>query len=269
LLPLLNMLLQAASDTAEKGWVASWIDRFFDPAWNIAHGPTIWAVILVILVSTGVGLPTPEDIWLTLAGFSAYKQAGDRFVWYYFVAAFCACTTANLIGDSGAWWLGRRYGFAIRDRFKFMRRLLNEKRMIKVQGWFDNYGNWTVFFGRQLAGIRFVSFFTAGTMRVPWHKFVLFDFLGCFVSIPVWLTLGALAAIYGKEWLQKASSTAGGSILGAAVVAIVIFLVVVKIRANRRAREAEKLLAADVPLGTDTAPKAKASAPAAPVEAKP
>lgn len=250
------MLLQAAADTAEKGWVATWIDKFFDPAWNIAHGPTIWATILVILVATGFGLPTPEDIWLTLAGFSAYKQAGDRFVWYYFVAAFFACTTANLIGDSVAWWMGRRYGFAIRDRFKFMRRMLNEKRMLKVQGWFDNYGNWTVFFGRQLAGIRFVSFFTAGTMRVPWLKFVLFDFLGCFVSIPVWLTLGALAAIYGQDFLKQASSTASISILGGAVVAIAIFLVVIKVRSRRRARQAEELLAADQPLKPD-APAAK------------
>lgn len=261
MLPLLNILLQAASEEAEKGWVATWLDKFFDPAWNIQHAPTIWAVILIVLVTTGFGLPTPEDIWLTLAGFSAYKQAGDQFVWYYFVIAFFACSFANLMGDSVAWYMGRRWGFKIRDRFKFMKRMLNEKRMLRVQGWFDNYGNWTVFFGRQLAGIRFVTFFTAGTMRVPWLKFLLFDFLGCFVSIPVWLTLGALAAIYGKEWLQKASSTAGGTILVAALVALGIFLVVVKVRSARRARQAEEVLAPDVPLAA-TDPAKPAPVPA-------
>lgn len=255
MLPLLNILLQAASEEAEKGWVATWLDKFFDPAWNIQHATTIWAVIIIILITTGFGLPTPEDIWLTLAGFSAYKQAGDQFVWYYFVIAFFACSFANLMGDSVAWYMGRRWGFKIRDRFKFMKRMLNEKRMLKVQGWFDNYGNWTVFFGRQLAGIRFVTFFTAGTMRVPWVKFLLFDFLGCFVSIPVWLTLGALAAIHGKQFLQEASSTASISILGGAAVAIAIFLVVIKVRAARRARQAEEVLAPDAPLATTDASK--------------
>jgi membrane protein DedA with SNARE-associated domain len=193
-------------------------------------------MIFGILVLTGIGLPTPEDIWLTLAGFTAYKQAGDKFVWYYYAFAFVGCTTANLIGDSFAWMLGRRYGFSIRDRFKFMRSMLNERRMRRVQGWFDNYGNWTVFLGRQVAGIRFVTFFSAGTMRMPWHKFIFFDFLGCFVSIPLWFALGSLAAIYGREWLQAASRYAGGGMMLAALGGLAALILVVKVRAARRAR---------------------------------
>lgn len=237
-----------AGEAAEEGAVHGWIEKFFDPAWNIEHGTAIWSVILTVLVLTGVGLPTPEDIWLTLAGFSAYKQAGDQFVWYYFIAAFFACTTANLIGDSFAWFMGRKFGFRIRDRVKFMRRLLNEKRMRRVQGWYDKYGNWSVFFGRQIAGIRFVAFFTAGTMRVPLHKFLMFDFLGCFVSIPIWFVLGALASIHGKEWLQAASRAAGGGLLAAAVLGIVIFLVIIKVRAARRSRQDEAILETEQPL---------------------
>lgn len=237
----------------EAGWLEILFATLFNPEWNQEHATTIWPLILCVLVLTGVGLPTPEDIWLTLAGFSAYKQAGDRFVWYYFVLAFFGCTMANLIGDSAAWYMGRRWGFGIRDRFKFMRRALNEKRMRRVQGWFDNYGNWTVFLGRQLAGVRFVTFFSAGTMRMPWAKFLLFDFLGCFVSIPVWFVLGALAAIYGQEWLDKASKTAGGGLLAAAAVAIVIFLIVIKVRSARRAKRDAELIETEIKLSARTA----------------
>lgn len=227
---------------AEAGWLEGLYATLFDPAWNQEHAGTIWPLIMLILMATGIGLPTPEDIWLTLAGFSAYKQGGDSFIWYYFVGAFFACTFANLVGDSGAWMLGRRFGFGIRDRFKFMRAMLNEKRMRRVQGWFDNYGNWTVFLGRQLAGVRFVTFFSAGAMRMPLPKFLLFDFLGCFVSIPIWLALGALAAIYGREWLGAASRNVGGGMLAAGVVAVVIFIIVVKVRARKRAkRDAEDI----------------------------
>lgn len=267
--PLLVTLLSACSDAAaevaqtaaeEPGWFASLLDKLFDPAWNEANRTTIWPVILCILALTGVGLPTPEDIWLTLAGFTTYKQSGDQFVFWHFVITFFACAIANLIGDSGAWWLGKTFGFGIRDRFRFMKRMLSDKRLKKVQGWFDNYGSFTVFLGRQVAGIRFVTFFTAGTMRMPLSRFLLFDFLGCLISIPVWLTLGALASIHGKEWLQQASTTAGGGFLAGGVLLLVVFLVVVKIRAVRRRREDTVVLGGDVKLALSTRAAAAASA---------
>lgn len=232
----------------EAAWLELLFSTLFNPEWNQTHANVIWPLIFSVLVMTGFGLPTPEDIWLTLAGFSAYKQGGDSFIWYYFVFAFFGCTLANLIGDSGAWFLGRRFGFGIRDRVKFMRRLLTESRMRRVQGWFDNYGNWTVFLGRQIAGVRFVTFFSAGTMRMPLPKFLLFDFLGCFISIPVWFALGALAAIYGQEWLEGASRYAGGGLLSAAVVAVIIFLIVIKVRGARRARREAAQLEAEIQL---------------------
>jgi membrane protein DedA with SNARE-associated domain len=149
--------------------------------------------------------------------------------------------------------MGRRWGFGIRDRVKIMRTMLTEARMRRVQGWFDNYGNWTVFLGRQLAGVRFVTFFSAGTMRMPWLKFILFDFLGCFVSIPVWFALGALAAIYGQEWLEVASRYAGGGLITAALIAIAIFLIVVKVRSIKRARRDARQIEEEIRLSARNA----------------
>jgi membrane protein DedA with SNARE-associated domain len=246
------------AEAADPGWLETVYATLFDPQWNQVHAVEIWALILGVLVLTGIGLPTPEDIWLTLAGFSTYKQSGNEFVWYSFVGAFAATSVAILVGDIGAWYLGKRFGFAIRDRFKFMRRILTDKRMRKVQGWFDNYGNWSVFFGRQVAGVRFVTFFTSGTMRVPLHKFMLYDFLGCLVSIPIWLTLGALASIYGREWLDRASGWAGGTLLAAFAVAIIVFLVVIKVRGARRARRDQKTLEAEVRLASEASQRRKA-----------
>lgn len=251
---LLQTSAEALNEMAgEAGWLEALYSTLFDPAWNQENASTIWPVICGILLLTGVGLPLPEDIWLTLAGFSAYKQAGDRFVWYYFVGAFVVTTLAILVGDTGAWWLGRRFGFGIRDRVKFMRKVLTEKRMRKVQGWFDNYGSWTVFLGRQVAGVRFVTFFSAGTMRMGLPRFLLFDFLGCLVSIPVWLTLGALASIYGREWLETASRSVGGGLLGVAAVAIVVFIIVIKVRASKRAKKDAEAVEAEISLSARAA----------------
>ncbi len=233
---LTTILLQAVVE-ADPSWFSQQMDILMDPAWNSEHAIIIWVVILGILALTGIGLPMPEDIELTLAGFSVYMQSGQKFVWYYFLLAFLGCSLANLIGDSGAWMLGRKYGFGIRDRFKFMRKILSEKRMRKVQGWFDNYGSWSVFLGRQMTGVRFVTFFTAGTMRMKYWRFIFFDFMGCFFSIPLWFALGVGGAVYGREWMDMASGKAGRWLLLAGIVAIAIFLIVIKIRAKKRAEQ--------------------------------
>ena len=252
---LLSIFLASADASAEKGWLSTQLEQFFDPAWNQQHQFQIWALIALVLMAAGVGLPTPEDIWLMLGGFSTYKQSGDRFLWYAYAGAFALCTTAILLGDIGVWYMGKRWGFGIRNRFKFMQRLLSEKRMRKVQGWFDNYGSWTVFLGRQVAGVRFVTFFTAGTMRMPLPRFLFFDFIGCLVSVPIWLTIGGLAAVYGQPWMEQASGVVSGGFLAAVAAAVVIMVIVIKVRAARRAKADEAVVAGDVPLAKAPKPE--------------
>jgi membrane protein DedA with SNARE-associated domain len=182
------------------------------------------------LFISGVGVPAPEDIPLTIAGFTTFKQCNDEFVFHSFLLTFIFVVIPILSGDLVAYHMGKRWGFGLRDRWKFLRSALSDARIAKVSDWFDKYGAFTVFMGRQVAGVRFVTFFTAGTMRVPLRKFVLFDFLGCMVSVPVWLTLGVLASRYGQHWLHYAMRRVGMSFLLGSIMAIVVFVLVVKLK---------------------------------------
>ncbi len=236
--PAVVQVLVTAAETVDRGPVARIVAALFDPAWNVENGATIWTIIIFTLLLSGVGLPLPEDIPLTLAGFTTFKQAGDRVVFWHYVVAFWTVTAPILVGDVIAYSLGRRFGFGLRGTFRPLGRLLSDKRMARVQRWFDNYGSFTIFLGRQVAGVRFVTFFTAGTMRVPLHKFVFFDFLGCLVSVPVWLGLGVLASRYGEEWLHTAMKKVGSGFLLGVIAAIAIFILVVRLRGNVRQRGA-------------------------------
>ncbi len=203
--------------------------------------PLVWIGIGLILITTGVGLPTPEDIWLTLAGFMTYHSGffGMRpgepgFDVFHFAMALLYCALCNVIGDSTCWWLGRTYGLPIRDRFKLFKRLLSDRRYTKVKWWFRRYGNATVFIGRQMAGVRFVTFFTAGTVRMPISRFMLWDFIGCFVSIPVWFVLGSLGYVHQdllREWF---TATGGWMLLGGAVL-VVGFVLFMRSKTKREA----------------------------------
>jgi membrane protein DedA with SNARE-associated domain len=242
-------LLAAVTPTPPDGFV----DMLFDAEWNVANAAYIMPTIVVALFLAGVGLPLPEDIPLTLTGFTTYKQSGDQFDLLHYAVAFCIVTVPILLGDMCTWYMGRRWGFELRDRVRFIRRALTDKRMRKVQGWFDHYGNFTVFLGRQVAGVRFVTFFSAGAMRMSLSKFMLFDFLGCLVSVPVWLLLGGLAARHGKEWLDVASKKVGSGFLIASVLIVAGFYVFLRIRSARRAKAgAAPTLIPEAPLATDS-----------------
>ena len=233
--------LVGATDLAPQGsWLEALVAAVFDPSWNLEHRAAIWATIVVVLFLSGVGLPMPEDIPLSLAGFTTFKQAHETVALSSFAVTFLVVATPILLGDLIAYSLGRRYGRSLPKRIRWLRRVFTERRETRVQRWFDSYGSFTVFLGRQVAGVRFVTFFTAGTMRVSLPRFVLFDFLGCLVSVPVWLTLGVLASRYGEAWLRVAAHKVGSGFLLASLGLFVVFFLVTKLRTLMRTAAAAK-----------------------------
>jgi membrane protein DedA with SNARE-associated domain len=216
--------------TGDASWLDTAISTAFDPAWNVEHAPKIWGLIVTVLFLSGLGFPLPEDIPLSLAGFTTFRADRDVFQPGSFAVAFVIVTIPILLGDVIAYSLGRRYGFGLRNRFRFLARAISESRMARAQRWFDHYGAFTIFLGRQVAGVRFVTFYMAGTMRVQLKKFVFFDFLGCLVSVPVWLSLGALASHYGEEWLHSVAQKVGGGFALVALLAFALLFLVARTR---------------------------------------
>ena len=236
-----TVLATSASQAVEPGSQAGYFERLiaiaFDPSWNVEHRAAIFAVIVGVLFISGFGVPLPEDIPLTLAGFTTTVQANFEFDAGRMLTTFLIVLVPILLGDLIAYGLGRRFGLGLRERVGVLRRLLPRRRLTRVHAWFERYGAFAVFLGRQVAGLRFVAFFTAGAMRVPLPKFVAFDSLGCAVSVPIWLTLGALASRHGQAWLRGATSDVSRSILLAVVLLIAAFALVTLVRNGRERAE--------------------------------
>ncbi len=230
-------MANATISDGRGGFVEQLIAIAFDPTWNSEHRVVLFAVIVALLFASGVGLPLPEDIPLTLAGFTTIKQANDQFVLGHYLTTFLVVVVPILLGDLVAYYLGRRYGLGIAERVGFLRRAVTPARLARVQAWFDRYGAFAVFLGRQMAGVRFVTFFTAGSMRVPLSRFVGFDFLGCVVSVPVWLSLGTLASRYGEPWLRAAMCRASHMMLLVAALLVLMLVLVTKLRASAAANQ--------------------------------
>ncbi len=176
-----------------------------DPQWALG-------VVFLLLFLAGCGLPLPEDIPLTFTGIllglpSTHAAFGGLPGAVAVVVVICY--TSILTGDLVAWKLGRKYGRTL-TRYVPFRWFLPEHRIHRVEHWFDKFGNWTVFFGRMVAGIRFVTFVIAGMARMRMSRFILFDSLGALVTVPVWLILGYVLGTHFDQivqWMSRVSTT--------------------------------------------------------------
>jgi membrane-associated protein len=148
-----------------------------------------WVVFIGVMLENG-GLPLPGETVLLFAGFLAY-QGELRLVW-----AIAAAIAGATLGDSLGYTLGRYGGNAFFDRsvkrFKFLAR-----RFENSQTLFLKHGHWAVFTGRFITGLRVFAGPLAGLFKMPYLRFLLFNFTGAVV----WATaIGCVGFLFGNSW---------------------------------------------------------------------
>ena len=152
---------------------------------NLTELALAWGfpVLLVVLMSSGFGVPIPEDIPLLLTGFLCDRKGLP--VWEY--ALFCY--VAVITRDTFVFTLGKRLPERWLEK-PLLRRILPPKRRKQVEGWFREKGWRMAFAGRFMPGIRVLVFFVAGRSGLTYRTFLLADGIAGLISIPVLVVLG-------------------------------------------------------------------------------
>jgi len=136
-----------------------------------------------ILVLCGFGLPVPEEVTLLGAGFLLFQGRVEV------VPIIVVCFVATLIGDSIPFWVGRRFGRqALRNRI--VRRAVHPERMRGIMRRFERQGVRAVFVCRFIPGLRLPAWFTAGTLGMPYARFIAVDALGAAILTPLFILVG-------------------------------------------------------------------------------
>ncbi len=143
---------------------------------------SLWGPFVVLLLC-GLGMPIPEDIVLIAAGALGVL---DERPWLQ-VATIMYLGVIG--GDSITFLAGKYFGTRVRATAWF-RRIFPVDKQDKVEGLFDKHGSKGLFIGRFLPGLRAPIFFTAGSMRVSFWKFLFFDGFAALISVPVFVWLG-------------------------------------------------------------------------------
>jgi membrane-associated protein len=149
-----------------------------------------WAVLFALL-GENAGLPLPGETILILASFLAYEGQHLQLPWVILVG-ICACT----MGDNIGYWIGRRGGRPLLEKWKHFFRISDET--IKAgEEFLQRRGSVAIFLARFIAGMRIVAGPLAGVLRMEWRRFLLANAAGA----AAWVTVIACAGyFFGSQY---------------------------------------------------------------------
>lgn len=203
--PPFAMTVRARTQMAEQ--LFDLLRRFFD-----AYG--YWTLV-VILLAENAGAPVPGETTLLFASFLAYSERELR-LGYIILFGIIACT----LGDNLGYAIGYRGGRPLLDRYqRFFH--IRPRTIERGERLFERYGATTIFFARFLFGLRIIAGPLAGVLRMPWRRFLLFNFLGA----SVWVTvIASLGYIFGSQWETLLRYLKGAQLAVLLIGALVIWI---------------------------------------------
>lgn len=183
---------------------------------------SVYLIVGLVVMIESLGIPLPGEIVLVSAALLSSQHSELSPLWIGVIASAGA-----IIGDSIGYLIGRKGGkrlFAWAGR-KFPKHF-GPKHIAKAEAMFQKRGVWAVFFGRFVAFLRILAGPLAGSLRMPYPRFLAANALGGIAWAGGTTALIYYLGIVADKWL-KGFSYVG---LGVAVIAGIIIALVMKKR---------------------------------------
>lgn len=201
---------------------------------NLTHLLTTygyWAVLIFVAIES-TGIPFPGETMLLIA--AIYAGTTHRL---FIPLVIAAAATGAILGDNLGFWVGREGGYRLLRRYgRYI--FLNERKLKLGQYLFMKHGGKVVFFGRFIAVLRALAAFLAGTNRMPWQRFLLFNALGGIV----WATVYGLGGYFLGKNVERLTGPVGTAAVVLAIGITIVFLIFIRRNEHRLEDEAERAL---------------------------
>ena len=159
----------------------------------IAH----WGYLAIfgLVLAGNIGVPVPENSVLWIAGYFVWKGRLSLPL------VLMVGIVAAVVGDNLGYWLGRRYGQLVVDRFSRTVRL-SPPRLERMRRFVQRYGPWAVFLARFVTGLRFMAGPLAGSLGLPPRAFFLANVLGALCYVPIMVGAGYAVGYGFRRYLR-------------------------------------------------------------------
>ncbi len=188
-----------------------------------------WAVVIALLLENA-GVPVPGETTLLFASFLAWSEH-KLFLPYIMAFAIVACTA----GDNIGYWIGHHGGRPLLERYKRLFRN-SDRAIAHGERLFARHGALTIFFARFVFGMRIIAGPLAGVLRMPWRRFVLFNFLGAIAWVT---TISLVGYFFGRQWDRLVQVLGKANAVIAVVAVLLIYWAIRRYRAGQAKAEAE------------------------------
>lgn len=170
-------------------------------------------VLFFGLILEFIALPFPGETTMAYAGYLSYQ---GQLGWLLLMIVAFAGTT---IGMTITYVIGHYVGIPfVRKYGKWV--LLSPDKIEKTERWFGKCGNGLIFIGYFIPGVRHLTGYFAGIIRIPFGKFATYAYSGALFWVIFFIGLGK---IFGPQW--DIAFKSAEHYLKYIVVAVVILLV--------------------------------------------
>ncbi|HJS70682.1 MAG TPA: DedA family protein [Gaiellaceae bacterium] len=156
----------------------------------VSGSPWTYAFLFVIAALDVIIPLVPSETSVILAGVLA--STGDL----HLVLVILFAAAGAIVGDNTAYWIGRKVGHRIVDRwFKGERR----KQVDWAHKQVEERGGYLILIGRFIPGGRTAVTLSCGMLEMPWRRFIAWDVAAGLV----WATYAAMLGYVGGRTFEE------------------------------------------------------------------
>jgi len=183
------------------------------------------AAVFVVVCLEAFGVPLPGETLVIASGLLASR--GDMNIVLLVGAIWLAAVLGDNIGYAIGMFGGRRLVLQHGARVG-----ITEPRLAKVEGFFRRYGGEIVLVARFFVGLRQLNGLIAGTVAMPWLRFLLYNAVGAALWTGVW-GFGAYVLGHHMSAILPWFHRFGYAAIALAALAVVVLLAIRYARARR------------------------------------
>jgi membrane protein DedA with SNARE-associated domain len=181
------------------------------------------SAVFLILTFESFGIPLPGESLLIVA--SILCGRGD----FSFFSLFFSALAGAVLGDNIGYLIGRMLGHDLLWRYG-AKVGLDAKRLHKVEVIFARYGPLAVGLARFFNLLRQLNGIFAGTVKMNWWQFLIYNALGGALWVLTWITVGFYFGRHGADFALLADKVG----LFGAIIALFVLVVVLAFVYRRR-----------------------------------
>lgn len=146
--------------------------------------------IIVILIGGIVGLPLPDEVFLTYIGYSVYRENLAH------IPALISAMIGAVGGITLSYYIGYRFGLPLLQKYG-PKVYITEQKIAFTKKMFVKIGPLLLVIGYFIPGVRHLTAYIAAINNYPYKKFAFFAYIGAFIWTFTFISLGKTL---GEKW---------------------------------------------------------------------